>query len=280
MSLTVFLNGEFVPYENARVSVEDRGFLFGDGVYEVYRNYGGKPFRYREHMDRLARSLRELQIEPPAVDWDWVHRELLARNGLGQADSQVYIQVTRGAAAPRTHYFPPAGTPPTVLAIARATRLPAATLWSEGAAAVTVPDERWGRCDIKSVNLLPNILAKQKATAAGAYEALLVRDSIVIEGSSTNVFAVLDGAVVTYPKGHRILGGITRDAVVELARQEGFRVVEGPILVSDLNRATELFITSTTSEVMPIVRVDGRPIGDGRPGPVTGALHQALRRIV
>lgn len=280
MALTVFLNGEFIPYESATVSVEDRGFLFGDGVYEVYRNYGGRPFRFREHFDRLARSLREMHLDPPAVDWQAVHSELLRRNRLEQADSQVYIQITRGAAVPRAHHFPPAGTPVTVLAIARLTKAPDPDLYAGGASAIMVPDERWGRCDIKSINLLPNVLAKQKAVAAGAYEALLVRDSIVIEGSSTNVFAVVDGAVVTYPKGHRILGGITRDVAVELIRSEGFKLVEGPVLVSDLNRATELFITSTTSEVLPIVRVDGRPIGDGRPGPVTQALHRAFQRIV
>lgn len=280
MSLTVFLNGDYLPYERATVSVEDRGFLFGDGVYEVYRTYQGKPFKFREHLERLDRSLRELRLAAPPLDWEAVHRELVGRNGLEQTDVQVYIQITRGAAVPRAHQFPPADTAPTVFALARPVKPLPESLRTGGATAITVPDERWGRCDIKSINLLPNVLAKQKAADAGAFEALLVRDGVVIEGSSTNVFAVVDGAVVTYPRSNRILGGITREVVVQLARDLGYRLVEGPILVSDLNRATELFITSTTSEVLPVVRVDGRPIGDGRPGPVTGALHQALLRIV
>lgn len=277
---TVYLNGQFLPYEQAAIPVEDRGFLFGDGIYEVYRVYRGRPFKFKEHMDRLARSAAEIRLSLPEVDWAAVHDELMRQNGLEGGDAIVYLQVTRGAVAPRTHWFPPAGTPPTVLAIARPAKPVPEELREQGATAITHPDERWGRCDIKSVNLLPNVLAKQRAVEAGAYEAILVRDGVAIEGSSSNVFAVVDGALVTYPKGPRILGGITREVVLDLARSLGLRVVEGPILVSDLGRATELFVTSTTAEVLPIVRVDGQPIGDGRPGPITRSLYEAFQRIV
>ncbi len=278
MSALVFLNGQYIPRHQASVSIEDRGLLFGDGVYEVYRNYRGRPFKFKEHLDRLTRSLHELQMEVPAVDWVAVHGELLQRNGLAQADSQVYIQITRGAAV-RTHHFPAPGTAPTVFASIRPLVMQPAFLHAEGAAAVLVPDERWGRCDIKSINLLANVLAKQKAVQAGAHEALLVRDGAITEGSSTNVFGVVDGQVVTHPTGTRILSGVTRNVTIQLARDLGFKLAERPVLVADLNRATELFMTSTSSEVMPVVRVDGRPIGDGRPGPVTLALAQALERI-
>lgn len=279
MPAVVYLSGRFLPYEQATISVEDRGFLFGDGVYEVCRVYRGRPFRFREHMERLVRSAREIRLPLPDLDWAGVTRELLEQNGLSGGEATVYIQVTRGAAAPRTHWFPPAETPATVLMIARPAKAPEPALVEQGASAITYPDERWGRCDIKSVNLLPNVLAKQKAVEAGAYEALFVRDGVVLEGSSSNLFAVIDGRVVTYPLGPRILGGITRQVALELAQELKYPTAEGPILLSDLDRATELFLTSTTAEVLPIVRVDGRPIGDGRPGPITRSLREAFMRL-
>lgn len=277
MNPEVYLNGAFVPYEAARVPVEDRGLLFGDGVYEVIKIYRGRPFRLGDHLARLERSARELLLDLPAVDWQAVVDRLAA--GLGGMDGTVYLQVTRGS-APRTHHFPPAGTAPTVFALARPLEGGRAQLHETGAAAVTHPDERWGRCDIKSVNLLPNVLAKERAVRAGAYEAILVRDGVALEGSSSNFFAVLDGAVVTHPEGPRILSGVTRSVVLGLARDLGYRVVERPIPVAELVRATELFVTSTTSEVMPIVTLDGRPVGDGRPGPVARSLLQAFLRLV
>lgn len=280
MSEVVYLSGRFLPYGQAAVPVEDRGFLFGDGIYEVFRVYRGRPFRFRDHLERLTRSAREIRLELPELDWAAITDELLERNGLKGGDATVYLQVTRGAAVPRTHWFPPPGTPATVLMLARPARPVDPELVESGVAAITHPDERWGRCDIKSVNLLPNVLAKQRAVEAGAYEALFVRDGVVLEGASSNLFAVLDGRLVTYPLGPRILAGVTRGVVLELARELGLPVVEGPIRVSDLDRATELFITSTTAEILPVVRVDGHPIGDGRPGPVTRALYTAFRERI
>nr|PZN45859.1 MAG: D-amino acid aminotransferase [Bacillota bacterium] len=276
----VYLSGRFLPYGQAAVPVEDRGFLFGDGIYEVFRVYRGRPFRFQDHLERLTRSAREIRLDLPDLDWAAITGELLERNGLKGGDATVYLQVTRGAAAPRTHWFPPPGTPATVLMLARPARPVDPELVESGATAITHPDERWGRCDIKSINLLPNVLAKQRAVEAGAHEALFVRDGVVLEGASSNLFAVLDGRLVTYPRGPRILAGVTRGVVLELARELGIPVVEGPILVSDLDRATELFITSTTAEILPVVRVDGRPIGDGRPGPVTRALYTAFRQQI
>lgn len=275
----MFLNGRYVPYEEARIPVEDRGFLFGDGVYEVVKVYRGRPFRLQEHLARLQRSAREILLELPDVDWEGVVDRLVRGGNLSDRDATVYIEVSRGS-GPRAHHFPPAGTPPTVLALAREFPGVPPEYRERGATAITHPDLRWARCDIKSVNLLPNVLAKEKAVRAGAYEAILVRDGVAVEGSSSNVFAVLDGAVVTHPEGPRILSGVTRAVVLGLARDLGYRVVEAPILVSDLGRASELFVTSTTAEVMPIVSVDGNPVGDGRPGPVATRLLEAFMRLV
>lgn len=279
LSGEVFLNGRYVPYEEARVPVEDRGFLFGDGIYEVIKIYRGRPFRLRDHLARLERSAREILLELPDVDWGGVVERLVRGGGLADRDATVYIEVSRGS-GPRAHHFPPAGTPPTVLALARELPGVSPEFRERGATAITHPDLRWARCDIKSVNLLPNVLAKEKAVRAGAYEAILVRDGVAIEGSSSNFFAVLDGAVVTHPEGPHILSGVTRAAVLGLARDLGYQVVEAPILVADLRRASELFVTSTTAEVMPIVRVDGEPVGDGRPGPVARKLCEAFLRLV
>lgn len=276
MSLQVYLNGAYLSQSEARVPIEDRGFLFGDGVYEVIKVYRGRPFRLQEHLDRLVRSARAIDLEMPADDLAAVAGRLLETNGLRDGDASIYIQITRGAVSPRTHHFPPTGTPPTVLVMARQLAPVPAELRARGAAAVTHPDLRWGRCDIKSVNLLPNVLAKQAAAAAGAWEAILVRDGIAMEGSSSNLFAVRHGQVLTHPLTHQILGGITRDAVLAHARALGQPVLERPVQLAELWEADEVFMTSTTMEVMPIVQIDGRTIGRGEPGPVARALYAAL----
>lgn len=277
MSLTVYLNGELLPYEQATIPVEDRAFLLADGIYEVIRVYSGRPFELDGHLRRLARSARELRMpEPDLAEIGRASLELLRINNL--SDATIYIQVSRGAYTPRTHAFPSGPVKPTVLIIARSFKANA-TLWETGIKAVTVPDQRWSRCDIKSVALLPNVMAKQTANEAGAYEAIFVRDGYAIEGSSSNFFGVIDGEIRTYPRCNYILGGITRDVAVEQARKLGYTVREEGIPVQDLGRCLEMWVTSTTQEIMPIVNLDGRTVGDGRPGPVAQALHKAMRGL-
>lgn len=278
MSLTVYVNGRYVPYEEAVISVEDRSFLLADGIYEVARVYGGRPFQMEAHLKRLARSARELSMpEPDLAEIDRVSRELISLNNLSEAT--VYIQVSRGAYNPRTHAFPAGEIKPTVVVIARAFK-PSAAGQRDGVKAITTPDQRWARCDIKSVSLLPNALAKQKANEAGAYEAIFVRDGYAIEGSSSNFMAVLDGEIRTYPKCNYILGGITRDVVLDLARQLGYTVREEGIPLDALSRCSEVWVTSTTSELMPIVEIDGMVVGEGRPGPVARRLLEAFMKLV
>lgn len=275
--MLVYLNGEYVPLAEARIPVDDRGFLFADGVYEVVRVYGGRPFLMDAHLQRLREGLAALRIADPGIEGLGLVAELLLdENALRSRDATIYIQVTRGA-APRAHAFPPTGTPPTVYLAAKPFEQHAAASSRDGAAAITVPDTRWSRCDIKSVSLLPNVLANQAAKEAGAFEALFVRDGIVIEGSHSNLFAVMDGTLVTYPACNYILAGITRRHVIGLAEALGIPVALAPIPLSRLFTAAELFLTGTTTEVLPVTRVDGRDIGDGRPGPITRSLQRAFR---
>jgi D-alanine transaminase len=276
--MLVYLNGEFLPRSEAKVSVDDRGFVFGDGVYEVIRAIGGRLFTADEHLERMEGGMRALGIQPSEETQRaallGIARRLLRDNGLLDGEATVYVQVTRGA-APRLHQFPPAATRPTVY-LATAAFLPPLEIRGVGAAAITTPDLRWSRCDLKTVNLLPNVLAKQLAVEAGATEAILVREGVVTEGASTSVFGVVDGRIRTYPASNYILPGITRGMVMELAAAQGHRVVQRPLLVEEIRRVDELFITGTTTDVLPIVRLDGRPVGAGRPGPVTLGLQEAL----
>lgn len=273
---TVYLNGAFVPKSDASISVDDRGFLLGDGVYEVTPFYEGVPFGLDGHLARLRRGLGYLRIDFDPSSLDDVHRALIARNGLeGARRSLVYLQITRGA-APRTHYFPEGDVTPTVYAYAKAWERPADDVWGRGFTAVTVPDRRWSRVDIKTICLLPNAMAFQAARDVGADDAILVRDGVALEGAHQNFWAVLDGTVVTHPTTQHILPGITRGIVLELAREAGMSVEERPIMVEELAEADELFFTGTTGEVRPCVRVDGNPVGDGRVGSVTRALSDAF----
>jgi D-alanine transaminase len=274
--MRIYLNGRYVAAEDALVSVTDRGFLFGDGVYEVTRAAGGELIDSPRHVRRFTRNLAEMSIsigENGVAELVEVSKVLLRENAI-DGDALVYWEVTRGA-APRVHQFPPAGTPPTVLVSASPVVLPHA-LRARGASAVTTPDIRWARCDIKTVNLLPNVFAKQRAVSSGAEEAMFVRDGVITEGASSNVFGVLNGELRTYPLSNYILPGITRDVVIELAHESDIPVVERPLFIDDLARVSELFFTSTFNDVMPIVRVDGRPIGTGRPGPVAQQLYGAF----
>jgi D-alanine transaminase len=272
---TVYLNGELIPKERALVPVDDRGFLFADGIYEVTPAHRGNLFRMDRHLARMRRGLAALRIDfdpEPLVD---VHRQLLEANGLDEKEvGYVYVQVTRGV-APRAHAFPDPAVRPTVYAFANEYRRPARDVWEQGFAAITVPDRRWARVDIKTIALLPNCLAQQAAVEAGASDALLVLDGVALEGAHSNFFAVIDGTVVTHPATNRILHGITREYVLELCGELGLPMAERAIMIEELAHAEEAFFTGTTTEVRPTVRIDGRPVGEGRVGPVATRLMDA-----
>ena len=276
----VYLNGDFLPVGDAQVSVNDRGFLFGDGVYEVTPAYGGRLFRWEQHRARLNKGLAAIGIDFDAAALKRVKQELLARNGLdGAPGAYVYAQVTRGS-APRTHWFPDPPVAPTVYAFANRFTRPSMDEWARGISAVTVPDQRWGRADIKAIALLANVLAAQAAVEAGAGNAVFVRDGIALEGSHNNLFAVFGGVLATAPKSNHILHGITRDFLIELAGEMGIPVEERAIPLSELYLADEVFFSGTTTEVRPVVEIDGRTVGDGRVGPVTRRLYEGFLRVV
>ncbi|WP_068142087.1 D-amino acid aminotransferase [Limnochorda pilosa] len=271
----VYLNGEFKPYDEACLSVEDRGFLFADGIYEVIYVHRGRAFRMEDHLARLQRSAAAVRLElpRPAADLEAAAGALTARNGLEAEEATVYLELTRGS-APRQHAFP-AQPRPTLLMIARKAHRPEPEKLERGVSVITVPDERWHWCHVKSVGLLPNVLAKQQAVESGAFEAVFVRDGRVTEGSSTNLFAVFDGVLWTHPADRWILGGVTRSVVLELAGRLEITVREEAVEASRLGRADELFLTGTTTTVLPVVRVDGRAVGSGEPGPLTRRLQEA-----
>jgi D-alanine transaminase len=276
MTRVAYANGRFRPLARACVSVEDRGLQFADGVYEVVKAVRGRPADLERHLDRLDRSLAALRIRPPMsrAALKVVIGEALRRNGLREA--VVYLQVDRGR-APRNHLFPRAPVRPTLVLTVRRVTYPRPAEIEEGVGVVTLPDERWARCDVKSVGLLANVLAKQQAAEAGCREAWLYdRDGLVTEGSSSNAYIVdRDGRLVTRPLGPEILGGVTREVVLELARERGIEVVERPFGVEEARSAREAFLTSTTSLVLPVTSIDGRPVANGRPGSTTAALLAA-----
>jgi len=276
-SNSVFFNGQFVDPAEALVPVVDRGFLFGDGVYEVIPFYQGVPVGMAKHLDRLEYSLAEIALPNPYERSQWLSYiwQLVTRNGGG--DLSVYIQVTRGAVAKRDHAFPPAETPATVVMLASPLHSLPAAVRQHGAAAITVPDLRWARCDIKSINLLPNIMARQQAVAAGAMEAIFLRDGQAIEGAASNLFVVRDGVILTPPKSTRILAGITRDLLLMLARERGEVVEETAIFETDLREADEIWLTSSTREIMPVTRLDEQPVCKGHIGPVWRRLDRAYQ---
>lgn len=274
---TVYLNGEFLPKERAVVPVDDRGFVFGDGIYEVVRVIEGRIFAWPGHAQRMARGLADVRIAFGAQDvagLEAVCERLLADNDLRAGEATVYLEVTRGV-APRLHHFPPAGTPPTVYAAA-ARFTPSRDMRDKGIATILLPDIRWARCDIKTVNLMGAVLARQSAREAGAYEALLVRDGMLTEGAATNAFVVVDGVVRTAPLSNYILPGITRQHVIDAARAAGVQVVEQPVTQQQLLGAAEVFLAGTTTDVAPVVAIDGRPVGEGTVGPVTRRVQAAF----
>ncbi|WP_456417195.1 D-amino acid aminotransferase [Thiolapillus sp.] len=279
MSELIYLNGEFIPQENACVSVMDRGFLFGDGVYEVIPAYAGQPFRLREHLRRLDASLKGIRMSPPLDEGQWrdILQRLLAQRG--DADQQIYLQITRGVYGKRLHAMPE-DINPTVMAFATklARRDPA--LVKQGMRVITLDDIRWDRCNIKAITLLANILSQQQAREEGAQEAILVRDGLANEGTASNLFIVKDNLIITPPKSRHLLPGITRDLVLELARDAGLPYAEASISVEELETAEEIWVTSSTKEVMPVTRLNGRPVDNGRPGPMwerMDALYAACK---
>lgn len=277
MKNTVYLNGQFVPRSEAMISVEDRGFIFGDGIYEVVRVIEGRIFAWDAHATRLAHGLNGLRIDQNGADsatLKSVCERLIADNALRTGEATVYLQVSRGSAT-RVHHFPPAGTKTTIYA-SPAVFKPNMAMRANGAKGITYPDQRWARCDLKTVNLLGPVLARQAAAEAGAYEAILHRDGMITEGAATNCFAVIDGVLRTAPLTNYILPGITRAVLMEIVAQLGIRCEERPVTLRELPHAEELFVCGTTTDVQAIVLLDEKPIASGVVGPVTAKLRDAL----
>lgn len=274
MSRIAYVNGRYVPHASALIHVEDRGYQFADGIYEVIAIRGGLPVDFDLHYQRLCRGLEALEIANPfhREGWIVVLKRMIAKNLI--RDGILYFQVTRGI-APRNHPFP-AGVKPSVVITARPGPGPSAQTIAQGVAVISVPEIRWARRDIKSISLLPNVLAKQKAAEAGAYEALQVTaDGVVTEAGASNAWIVdADGAVITHPLGSDILPGITRAVLITLARDAGIQVKERPFTLEEARTAREVFVTSTTAYVLSVVRVDGVAIGNGAPGSVACRLRE------
>jgi D-alanine transaminase len=264
---TVYINGEYLPLTEAKVSVLDRGFLFADGVYEVVPVYGGRPFRLEQHLDRLDNSLAGIRIANPLSREQWreIVTKLIADNG-GQ-EQLLYWQVTRGSAPVRDHLFN--GTDkPTVLAMSSKLKSPSAEIRQSGASLITLDDVRWRYCHLKTIALLPNVLMRQQAFDGGYDEAILIRDGFATECTTANIFIVENGIIVTPPKGEELLPGITRDLVLELAQSHGMPWAEEKIELARLRAAEEIWLSSSTREVVAVTRLDGKKVGDGRPGPL------------
>lgn len=272
---TVYLNGQFQPLEAARVPVMDRGFLFGDGVYEVIPVYSRRPFRLHEHLARLQASLDGIRLANPHTSEEW---ESLIRRSVESAEGEdlgIYLQVTRGV-GPRDHAFP-ARVEPSVFILPLKLAPPAPELVERGVAVITAADNRWLRCDIKATSLLPNVLLRQLSVDAGCAETLLLRDDFVSEGAASNVFVVADGLLLAPPKSNLMLPGITYDVVLELARREGIAHATRPIGEAELRGADEVWLTSSTKEVLAVTTLDGQPVGGGRPGPLFRRMHAAYQ---
>ncbi len=272
------LNGQLLPLDAARISPLDRSFLFGDGVYEVIPVYSGQLFRVADHLDRLARSAAALRLHDPhdRAQWRQLMEELVAANGGG--DQYLYLQVSRGAEWGRNH-TPLPQLAPTVFAFCSAWPQVRKAVFDEGLACITAADNRWGRCDIKSVALLGNVLLRQLAVDADAAETILLRDGQLTEGSSSTVHVVLDGVIVTPPNSPAILPGTSRRVIEELADQLGIARRDAPVTESQLRGAEEIWLSSATREVQPVTRLDGQPVGNGKPGPLWQRMHQAWQAL-
>ena len=264
--MTVYLNGQFLALEEAKVSVLDRGFIYGDGVYELVPVYGRRPYRLPQHLARLQRSLDGIRLRNPHSDAEWeaIIGELIGR--MPFADQGVYFQITRGVAK-RDHAFP-AGVAPTVFMMSNPLALPSREQVERGVAVITAVDERWLHCDLKTISLLGNVLARQLAVDAGATETVLFRNGFLTEASASNVLIVRDGVIVAPPKDNQILPGITYDAAFELARKGGLAIEMRPVAKDETLAADEMWLSSSTKEVLAVTVLDGRPFGGGKPGPV------------
>jgi D-alanine transaminase len=278
----IYLNGKYLPLEDACVPVMDRGFLFGDGVYEVIPVYSRRPFRLAEHLGRLRHSLDGIRLQNPHSEEEWaaILAEVVAGNE-GE-DQYLYLHISRGVAPTRDHAFPAKATP-TVFVMSTPLPAPPKAWREEGVAAVTAEDNRWLRCDIKATSLLPNVLLRQLAADAGAAETVLLRDGVLTEGAASSIFVVWENILMAPPKSHLVLPGTTYDVVLELARDDGMRVEVRDVSEYELRTAAEVWLASSTREVLPITRLDGRPVGDGRPGPLyqrIDALYQHFKATV
>jgi D-alanine transaminase len=276
--MTVYLNGEYMPIGEARVPVLDRGFLLGDGVYEVIPVYCRRPFRLAQHLARLQNSCDGIRLTNPhdADSWTALIEDVIGRQDF--ADQNLYLQVTRGVAK-RDHAFPQ-NAAPTVFVMANPLVTPTAEQFEAGVAAVSATDNRWQRCDIKSIALLANVLLRQLAVDEGAAESILFRDGHLTEGAASNIFVVKDGTLLAPLRNHLMLPGITYDTVIELARAHGVPLEVREISAAEVRAADELWLTSSTKEILPITRLDGRPVGSGTAGPVARrmlALYQTLK---
>ena len=273
-----YLNEKFMPLSRAKVSVEDRGFQFGDGVYELIRSYGGRLFHAEDHIRRLLQSLQAIQL-PPIYEmekWKTILERALKKSAYLEA--KIYVQVTRGG-APRDHCFPEHIDPTVVITVREMKKFPK-SYQRDGVSVITQPDIRWSRCDIKSINLLPNILAKQKARDEGVLEVLFLRDGWVWEGAGSNVFSLRGDTLVTPPKGVNVLSGVTRETVIQLGKGLGLDVLEEPLSMASLLASDEVLLTATTLEVLPVVAVDGKTIGSGKPGPIQKQLYKGFLNLV
>jgi D-alanine transaminase len=272
MADSVYLNGEYLPLSEAKVSVLDRGFLFGDGVYEVIPAYKGRLFRFEDHIVRLNNSLREIRLEldKSVAEWLAIFQPMLDSS----KDQYIYLQVTRGYAAKRDHGFPEQVVP-TVFAMCSEIKPFAGRV--TGVKAVTLDDIRWQMCHVKAITLLANILLRQEALDQDCAEAILVRNGYVTEGAASNLFAVIDDELITPPKNHEILPGITRDVILELAEANQIPYREDVIALEALQNASEVWVTSSTREIVPVIELDGQQLGDGKPGPVFQKMDQLLQ---
>ncbi len=277
MSEIVYLNGKFLPIEEAHVPVLDRGFIFGDGVYEVIPVYSKHPFRLAEHLRRLQYSLDKVRISDPFSETEWTQlvADIVGRNE-GE-DQSVYLQVTRGVAK-RDHAFPK-GVKPTVFMMSNPLVTPAPALVESGVACISAQDYRWLNCDIKSVSLLGNCLLRQLSADVGATETILFRDGQLTEASASNVFVVRDGVLLTPPKDHLVLPGITYDVVLEIARAREFQVEVRAVSEAEVRNADEIWVTSSTKEVLAVTMLDGKPVGDGKPGLLFRRMHALYQQF-
>lgn len=264
---TAWLNGRFLPLADAHVSVLDRGFLFGDGIYEVIPVYGGRLFRLPQHLKRLRNSLDGVRITNPMSDseWETMLKELVTRNE--GSDQAVYLQVTRGVAPKRDHAFP-AGIQPTVFGMSNTLTVNREAAAEQGVRAITLDDIRWSLCNLKAITLLPNVLLRQQAIEADTAEAILINKGKAIEGAASNLFIVKNGLLITPPNSNCLLPGVTRDLVIELAANNSIPYREADIPADDLFKADEIWLTSSTREISPVIQLDNTAVGDGKPGPL------------